>query len=234
MPILLLTISFYVKSYKCSIWDSNVTITNAEVSKFTGDNLNGYKLKDAIEFCFWSGKVRYIPDGIGRMLPLLEKFCVGYPDRNMQLKLLKRSNFQDMELVYHLDVYQNDIEGVAEDTLYDLPNLKYFLIGSNKLRFFARQTFKKSFFLTHVNASSNRLEYLQEDLFENNALLEVVVMENNTLTTIGFDVKHFKFLQLADFRKNPCIDDLFNKTAESSNLAELQAHLLSQCSVGQV
>lgn len=204
----------------------NVTNENYEVGSFTGTHLTGYAAQNVSEVWFWYGTLEYIPYGIGQKFKYLEKFWVSYDDRNLGLKLLRRSNFRDMELLWSLDVKFNNVESVDEDTLRDLPNLKYFVINNNKLKQLHKNTFQKNFKLQHVNANSNRLEVLHNDLFKNNALLEEASFKNNKLTMISTDFTHLTFIKKIDFHGNNCIDKALE---DVNNVTEFQTLLMYQC-----
>lgn len=214
-------------SYKCSSWGVNVTDENYEVGLITGTHASGYDTQNVSEVWFWTGTLEYIPYGIGQKFKNLEKFWVGYEDRNLGLKLLRRSNFKDMDKLWYLDVKYSNVETVDEDTLRDLPNLKYFVIHNNKLRNLFKDTFQKNFKLKHVNANSNELEYLHRDLFKNNALLEEAFFGNNKLKTISIEFTELKFIKKIDFHNNNCIDKSLEDVR--SDVAELQT-MLHQCS----
>lgn len=204
----------------------NVTNENSEVRLFTGTHLTGYDASNVSEVWFWSGTFEYIPDGIGQKFKYLEKFWVGYDDRNLGLKVLRRSNFKDMDLLWYLDVKFNNVESVDEDTLRDLPNLKWFVIRNNKLKTLHKDTFQRNFKLKNVIADSNRIEFLHNDLFKNNALLEEASFKDNKLTTISTDFTQLKFVKKIDFHGNNCIDKALE---DVNNVTEFQTLLLYQC-----
>lgn len=214
------------RRYKCSVWGVNVTTDNFEVNSFTGTHKAGYDAQNVTEVWFWTGTLDYIPYGIGRKFGNLEKFWVGYDDRNLELKRLQRSNFEDMESLWYLDVKFNEIETVDEDTLRDLPNLKYFVIKNNKLKMLQKYTFERNPKLQHVNANSNQLEFLHDYLFKNNALLEEALFKDNKLKIIYVDFTRLRSLKAIDFHGNTCID---SGLADGKNVTELQSVINNQC-----
>lgn len=168
------------------------------------------------------GVLNFIPDGIGRIFPNLEKFVVGYEDRNLGLKLLKRDNFRDMSLLWYLDFSFNNIDTIDEDTFQDLPNLKYFIIANNKLKMLHCNLFEKNTKLVHVNANSNQLEFLQGDLFKKNLLLEEAFFQNNILKVIYIDFSPLKQIKKIELQGNICIDDSLK---DVNHLSEFQTGL---------
>lgn len=213
-------------SYKCSSWGVNVTDENSEVGSITGTHRTGYTAQNVSEVWFWTGTLDYIPYGIGQKFKYLQKFWVGYDDRNLGLKLLRRSNFKDMELLWYLDVKFNNVESVDEDTLRDLPNLKYFIVKNNKLKTLQKNTFQKNFQLKVVNADTNQLESLPDDLFKSNALLEEVSFKNNNLKMISIDFTQLKLIKQIDLRGNMCIDQALE---DVNGVTEYQTLLMHQC-----
>lgn len=212
-------------SYKVSIYDVNVTNENFVVDVFSCSHPTGYSAQNVSHIWFWTGTLEYIPRGIGQKFKNLEKFTVGYSDRNLGLKKLRRSNFKDMESLWYLDVSHNDVETVDEDTLRDLPNLIHFVVSSNKLRILHKNVFQRNFKLQYINANSNLLEFLHDDLFKNNALLVEASFNNNKLMTILIDFTRLKFIGKIDFHKNTCVDVFLDR----HNLTEYQTILNSQC-----
>lgn len=204
----------------------NVKSENSEVDSFTGTHLPEYTAQNVSEVWFWHGTLEYIPDGIGNKFKNLEKFWVSYEDRNLKLKYLQRSNFKNMQLLWSLDVKYNDIATVDEESLFDLPNLKYFVIQNNKLKKLHKNTFQRNRNLIHVNANSNQLESLHSDLFKNNPLLEEAFFENNKLMTIFTDFSQLKMVKKIDFHGNICIDKALDNV---HNVTEFESLLFHQC-----
>ncbi len=205
----------------------NVTNQNSEVNLITGTHRTGYDAHNVSEIWFWTGDLKYIPDGIGRHFKYLEKFWVGYDDRNLGLKRLRRRNFEDMELLFWMDVKFNNVESVDEDTLRDLPNLKYFVIKNNIVKVLHKDTFKYNVKLIHVDAASNQLEFLPDDLFRNNPLMEEALFNNNKLKTISIDFTPLVSIKKINFHGNVCIDKALD---HGTILTEFQSLLSFQCS----
>lgn len=154
------------------MWESNATIENLEVETFTGTHLPGYADHNITQIWFWHGTLSYIPNGIGLIFKHLEKFLVGYDDRNLGLTFIKRSNFENMNLLTLLEFHSGNIEAFDQDTLWDLPNLDVFVITNNRLKELHENTFERNTKLRYVNVNSNRLEFLPTHLFKHNPLIE--------------------------------------------------------------
>jgi Leucine-rich repeat (LRR) protein len=178
------------------------------------------------EIWFWNGNLTYIPDNVGHLFPNLLKFWVSYDTRNLGLKQLKRRNFKEMFNLHHLDVKFNDVEAVEEDTLFDLPELKYFRINNNMLKALHKQTFSRNLKLKEVKASTNQLKVLHRDLFIKNTVLEKIDFRDNKLTQIGSDFTKLTSLSLLDFHGNICIDKSLD---DLNSLEDLQEILNVNC-----
>lgn len=131
-----------------------------------------------------------------------------------------------MKLLWYLDVNYNNVETVDEDTLRDLPNLKYFVINNNKLKMLQKNTFEKNPKLQHVNANSNQLEFLHDHLFKNNELLEEALFKNNKLKIISIDFTRLRSMKAIDFHRNTCIDRGLD---DGNNLTDFQTFINNQC-----
>lgn len=213
-------------SYKCSSWEVNVRNEDYEIEIFSGNHLPGYASQNVSQIWFWTGTLEYIPHGIGRKFPYLDVFRVGFHDRNLKLKLLKRSNFEDMPLLSYLDVGYNNLETIDEDTFRDLSHLQTLNINNNKLKTLQKNIFQRNLRLKSVNANSNDLEFLHDDLFKNNALLERATFKDNKLQMISTVFTHLNFIWEIDFHGNDCIDKAFDGVG---NLTEFQDFIFSEC-----
>lgn len=216
----------YSNRYQCSVNGVNVTSNSFEIDSFTGTHSLGYGDLNVSYIWFWTGTLQFIPSGIGKIFKNLEVFRVGYDDRNLGLKRLRRSNFMDMESLVHLDVRYNNIQTIDEDTLSHLPNLKYFVVNNNKLKMLHKNTFAKNFKLRQINANSNRLEFLPNDLFDNNDLLEEAHFKHNNLKKIVTHFTHLRSIRRIDFHGNDCIDKVLD---DVDNVTEFQTLLKYQC-----
>lgn len=176
----------------------------------------------------------YIPDGIGKHFKNLNGLTVG---AFTGLKLLRRSNFENMENLENLHVHQNDIDTVDEDLLWDLINLKQFLIYENKIKVLSERTFEKNIKLKVVDIQSNHIQFLHRNLFKNNLLLEVVRFRNNQLKVIEIDFTQFQNIQQIVLDRNVCINAIYynmrDEFATSSdfyrNLTNFQNLIRDKC-----
>ncbi|KAG4070568.1 hypothetical protein HA402_011955 [Bradysia odoriphaga] len=213
--------------YICDVWNANVTDDNFEVRSFTGQHLTGFRNQNVTILFFRNDSLEYIPYGIGKKFKSLKWLIVGGPTvKNMGLKGLHRSNFENMDLNL-LNVMNNDIEIVDEDSLRDLLNLTTFLIRANKLKNLGKDTFEKNTKLQFFNADYNQLEYLHQDLFRNTALLKSVSLRDNRLKLIYVDFTRLGSIALVDLRGNACMNRILDYY--NNNKTEFQSHINQQC-----
>lgn len=136
-----------------------------------------------------------------------------------------------MPKLRELNVRNNNVEIIAEDTLWDLPRLIEFDISYNKLETLEKNTFEKNLRLERLFAGSNEIEFLPEDLFKNNEMLQYVQFDNNKLTKILVDFRHLKVIQIINLRGNICTDycEYLDRSKLESKLIEFQDILVRQC-----
>jgi len=211
-------------SYKCSVHGINVTEDNTKVGKITGPpHLDGKSFDDVNEVWYWTERLDFMPRGMGNIFKNLVKVWVSYETKNLHLKSIKRLNFENMLKLEVLVLYHNDIEMIASDALFDLPELNHIDFQNNKITQLSRNLLMKNVKLEHVDFSRNLLTSLHKDLFKKNPLLKVVSFKDNKLAKIHVDF--IKFYQLTDFdlSGNVCID------GRDATLKDLQAKLYANC-----
>ncbi|KAJ6648828.1 Serine protease gd [Pseudolycoriella hygida] len=214
--------------YTCSVWESNVTDENVQVEAFTGTHQSGYDNVNVTQIWFWHGVVSSIPDGIGLKFQNLEKLLVGYDDRNLGLKSLKRSNFMDMPQLTLVQLHKNNIKTVKVDTLWEIPNLEFFHLTDGKLKVLPEKFFEKNTNLRIVRLNGNEIEYLPLDLFKHNPLIEEVNFKDNNLRSISTVFTGLTAVKVIDLHGNSCIDEGLDSTSQI-RLSELQDLLWYQC-----
>lgn len=160
------------------------------------------------------------------MFQYLEKFLVGYDDRNMGLKLIKRSNFQNMKLLTLLQLHESYIETVNVDTLWDIPNLEVFVLTNGQLKVLPENFFEMNTKLRLVKANANQIEHLPKDLFKYNPLIEEIYFKNNKLRSISTDFTVLRAVKNVDFHGNSCIDKALD---DVHNISELQKLIWYYC-----
>ncbi len=166
---------------------------------------------------FHNGTMFYLVDGIGIFFPKLKSFLVGYSDSDaLNTKLIKRSNFQNMENLFEIVIHRSQIEIIAEDLLWDLPNLERFQLDGMLLDI-PERLFENNAKLQEVYLASNALVSLPKNLFKFNLDLKWVNFSDNYLNYIYIDFLRLPNIQYVFLTGNRCIDKSFNKTAVQSD-----------------
>lgn len=109
------------------------------------------------------------------------------------------------------------------------PNLKYLRVGDTRLKEIHQEDFKPFKNLTHVSFFYNKIEVIEEGLFDFNPLLEFVWFEKNEIKIINLNVfKNLKRLTTLDLRNNLCISDFADNDVKGvvRILKELEAKMI--------
>jgi len=207
----------FEKGYTCKVLNMDIRQENLDLSTFSGSHQSGKSDVDVQRILFKNGTMFYLPNGIGCIFKNLKDFTV---DKNLKIKRLKRSNFQNLENLISLLFNGNDVVIINEDTLWDLPNLKEFELYYNKLKVLHERTFEQNSKLTDVHMKYNQLEFLPRNLFKNNLLLERVTFVANFLLRIDTEFSHLKNVQALFFYDNICIDAIYDR----DNLFQTRNH----------
>ncbi|XP_037036930.1 uncharacterized protein LOC119074765 [Bradysia coprophila] len=212
--------------YACVAYGLNVRSKNVVVDKLIGAaKLN----KSRVEFIqFHNGTMLYLLDGIGKFFPNLKSVLVGYSDTvSLNTTLMRRSNFQHMENLFEIVIHKSDIETIAVDLLWDLPQLERFHL-EGKLKELPERIFEKNVKLKEVYLASNSLVFLPRKLFWNNLHLTWVNLEHNLLTFIEVDFMMLPNIQYVFLAGNNCVNRNLNKTDEENELQDLNENDNSQ------
>lgn len=212
-------------SYTCTVVGANITAQDLDVKTFSGNHLSEHSDLNVTQIWFWEGTVEYIPNGIGHIFPHLDKFLVGYVDRNLGLKQIHRSNFANMRLTL-LQLHDSYIETVDTDTIWDLVHLEEFQLVNSRLKVLPAKFFEKNVKLRHVNGNGNEIQYLPLDLFKHNPLIEEVSFKDNKLRSISTDFSALTKVISVDLHGNACFDRALK---DVHNLAEFQDLIYYYC-----
>jgi Leucine-rich repeat (LRR) protein len=172
------------------------------------------------------GASSYIFNGLGKAFKNLELLYI--PDNS--LRILERSNFFNMTKLRRLELYDKQIEFIAEDSFSDLPNLEIlsmFKCGVDEFPDKLLHNLKK---LKKFEAVFNRITFLHADFFSNNLEIEEIAFRNNQLKVIEVDFLKFPKLKSLRLDYNDCIDASFIVTNTATiSLKELQSIINDKC-----
>lgn len=165
--------------FRYGCWVQDLDVQYQGVASFSGTHEPVKTDQDVTAVVFHSGTVFYLPNGIGKHFTNLKYLYVKF----LRVKLLRRSNFENMEKLVDLQIYVNGTELFDQELLWDLPNLEKFKIfvtvKSLQSRIFAKNTI-----LREVEMSACKLESIHRNLFRNNLLLEKIDFSINSIKTI--------------------------------------------------
>lgn len=194
-------------SYLCRLQALDIQSDNIEIDAFIGVHYPGKTHQDVEEIKFESGTTFFLPSGIGKFFTKLKTLKVGYMSgQSLGVKVIKRSNLENLGKLQELSIYKNEIEILEEDTLWDLPFLEIFELIKNKLKVIHEKTFHKNEKLREVNLQSNKLELLPRDLFFNNNVLERIDFSKNSLKIIEINFTNLMFVKSVILKDNVCIN----------------------------
>lgn len=234
--------------YACVAHGLNLLSNNFVIDRLIGSHKSGENNSNVELMQFHNETMFYLANGIGDFFPNLKSIFVGYSDSlSLNTKLISRSNFQNMKNLFEIVIHKSDIETIAEDILWDLPNLERFQLDG-RLKELPERTFENNANLKEVYLASNALEFLPRKLFKNNPSLDWVNFRNNFLKIIEIDFMRLTTMKYAFLAGNVCIDRDFNKTDlqvdyqyedlneptdfyQFRRITELQRLIYSNCSV---
>ena len=123
---------------------------------------------------------------------------------------IPKDTFKDLSNLKHLELRINKIQTIHELSFQNLANLRFLNIGSNEISYISPSTFENLKELRNISVSDNILQSLDDKHFRNNKKLERIWLQNNKIHILSrtmFD--HLKYLVVANFTGNTCIDRLF-------------------------
>lgn len=164
----------------------NVTFAESDpVTNVTGKHLPGKSNADVKGIHFKTGQMKYLPKRIEKFFPNLVTLIAGDGyDTPIKFGFVKRASLRGLNKLTILSIYSSAIKKFENDTLWDLPNLRDFLLSGNGTLTLEDSTFKKNTRLTEVVFYYVSLNVLPQKLFEKNNALEAVYFEDCSITSI--------------------------------------------------
>lgn len=169
--------------------------------------------------------VKHMPNKISHFFPNLH--FLGVVRSN--LEVLRRENFDGLEMVKTLDLRRNKISKLSDDTFHELINLRKIDLSRNSIKFLPSGAFMPMYYLTKFIANDNQVELFDSDIFQYNKKLQEVHLWQNRIKAIRFDSKKFSRLSVFDLRKNVCVDALFYLSSEYP-ASQVQKDIVLKCS----
>lgn len=135
-----------------------------------------------------------------------------------------------MTKLRRLELYDKEIDFIAEDSFFSLSNLEILSIYKCGVQYLPKYLLKTLIKLKKFEAVFNRITFLHKELFSNNFELEEIAFRNNQLKVIEVDFTKLLKLKSLRLEKNDCIDGSFIRASfDSISLQELQNIINSKC-----
>jgi Leucine-rich repeat (LRR) protein len=150
-------------------------------------------------------KTNYLPSGLAKMFPKLERFYVA----SSRLKHINRKNFVGFSGLKTLDLRYNEIESIPSDAFVDLFNLEVLTISGNLIKKLPTNAFVSMMDLRYFDASDNELKEFDDEVFSMNLQLEEILLENNNIKSISADFEKFSKIGFIDLRDNACLSSFY-------------------------
>lgn len=182
-----------------------VMIDDVKVLSVDGDHNRTMSSDDVIVFSNMFTKSSYLPSGIGKMFPYLERFYVA----SSRLKFVSRKNFVGLKRLRTLDLRFNELESLPADAFLDLFELEILTISGNLIKKLPTNAFVSMMKLRYFDAGDNEIRQFDDEIFMHNPLLEEILLENNGIRSIKSNFASFNRIGFIDLRDNVCIDSLF-------------------------
>ncbi|KAJ6636229.1 Chymotrypsin-C [Pseudolycoriella hygida] len=232
---------FLYYSYTCVVHDLNLLNKHFAVDTIIGTHISGEN-SDKVEIIqFHNGTMFSLINGLGKLFPNLKSLYIGYSDSSsLNMKVISRSNFENMKNLFEIVIHKSDIETLPEDTFCELPKLERFQLDG-KLKKLPENIFQMNPRLKEVYLASNALQKLPRHLFKNNTLLDWVNFSNNLIKIIEIDFSQFANVRYVFLDGNVCInknfikteilnENLYQETNAVGKVMELQRLIYNNCS----
>ena len=181
-----------------------VMIDDTKVLSIYGEHNETMTNADVLVFSNMFTKTCYLPNGIAKIFPNLERFYVA----SSRLKFISRKNFIGFNKLKNLDLRFNEIEAIPEDAFIDLFNLEVLTVSGNLIKELPMNAFISMMELRYFDASDNEIKEFDDEIFSQSSKLAEILLENNKITNIKSRFQKFN-IGFIDLRDNVCIDSVF-------------------------
>lgn len=134
-----------------------------------------------------------------------------------------------MSKLQTLDLSDNEIQEIPEDTLHDNEDLVDFFVNNNNLKSLPANLLSNAPLFQRFSASNNSLEVLDAGLFKNTSHLKILSLDNNKLQRIYPDFTPLGNLKKLDLQNNPCINTFYNDWRHAKSVAIVQREIDASC-----
>lgn len=201
-------------------------IDDVRVLSIYGEHNGTMSNDDVMVFSNVFTKTHYLPNGLGKMFPRLQRFYVA----SSRLKFIARKNFIGLNQLKSLDLRFNELESIPSDAFLDLFNLEVLTISGNLIKKLPLNAFVSLMDLRYFDASDNEIKAFDDEIFSQSLKLEEILLENNKIKKIKSRFYKFRDIGFIDLRYNECIDSFFLRDHPDYPLIfEFQHEIDSNC-----
>lgn len=207
-----------------------VMIDDVKVLSVYGEHNETMTNDDVLVFSNMFTKTRYLPNGIAKLFPNLERFYVA----SSRLKFISRKNFIGLNKLKNLDLRFNEIETIPDDAFIDLFNLEVLTMSGNLIKKLPTNAFVSMMELRYFDASDNEIKEFDDEIFLQSTKLEEILLENNKIKNINSAFLRFNDIGFIDLRNNACVDSVFLRDHPGYPLiSDFQEEINRNCSKTQ-
>jgi Leucine-rich repeat (LRR) protein len=217
--------------YTCESFNMKVMIDDVKVLSIYGEHNGTMTNDDVMVFSNVFTKTNYLPTGLAKMFPKLERFYVA----SSRLKYIFRKNFVGFNKLKTLDLRYNEIESLSTDAFLDLFNLEVLTISGNFIKKLPTNAFVSLMDLKYFDASDNEIEEFDDEVFSLSLQLEEILLDNNKINSIKANFRKLKSVGFIDLRDNECIDSFFLRDHPGyPSIYEFQKEINSNCTIDEL
>lgn len=223
---LLILGNLYRGLYGCEVENLVINSPNIRIASVSGQHTERNTNQEVEYVWIKNSRVSHLPRfNAPIFFPNLVKYLV----TESGVKFVEREDFSAMPKLETLDLSNNEIEELPEDTLFDLSALVDLFIDNNKIRNLSGKTLSFASDFQRFKASNNSIEVLNAEFFNSNPSLKIVSLDNNKLHKIYVDFKPFRNLKKLDLLNNPCVNTNFNDWRKFKSVPIVQKEIESSC-----
>lgn len=212
--------------YTCESFNLKVMSDDVKLLSIYGEHNGTMTNDDVMVFSNMFAKSKYLPNGIAKMFPNLERFNVA----SSGVKFIFRKNFVGFKKLRTLDLRFNEIEVLQDDVFVDLFDLEVLTISGNVIKVLPSMAFVSMMELRYFDASDNEITEFDDNIFPIAQKLEEVLLENNKIRTIRSNFGRFNRIGFIDLRDNECISAFYLRDqSESLSIKSFQKEVDRNC-----
>lgn len=203
-----------------------ITSPNIRIASVSGQHTDRNTNQDVEYVWIKNSKVTHLPRFVSPIFfPNMKKYLV----TGSGVQFVEREDFSPMAKLETLDLSDNEIAEIPEDSLYDLNELVDLYIENNRIKSLSSKLLSNAPLYQRFRASNNSLEILNADFFAGNPSLKIVTIDNNRLHKIYIDFTPFKNLKRIDLLNNACVNTNFNDWRKYKSIPIVQKEIEAGC-----